>query len=170
MLAHQKSDHFLTTGGAEFDCGSLTFDTEGRAAYQQKSKEYFEHVLLLKGSRPDLSTFTNGQRMALLCWDEIAEHIRKCCSPGLSNYGFLWSIYKRTKLNDLFHTEVCEIILQTLLPFVGSVDTVDSILKNDTVPTVAQYWERRDLTAAVYPVIATLLWVKDLSWSIWRLR
>ncbi|EPS26139.1 hypothetical protein POX_c04523 [Penicillium oxalicum] len=124
----------------QFDCGSLTFDTEGRAAYQQKSKEYFEHVLLLKGSRPDLSTFTNGQRMALLCWDEIAEHIRKCCSP-----------------------EVCEIILQTLLPFVGSVDTVDSILKNDTVPTVAQYWERRDLTAAVYPVIATLFFIYGAS-------
>lgn len=53
--------------------------------------------------------------------------------------------------------DVCAILLQTMLPFVESVDTVDSIYAQDSVPTVAQYWQRRDLTAAVYPVIATLL-------------
>ena len=54
-------------------------------------------------------------------------------------------------------TDACEILLQTMLPFVESVDTVDSIYVHDSVPSVAQYWQRRDLTAAVYPVIATLL-------------
>ncbi|KAB8200857.1 terpenoid synthase [Aspergillus parasiticus] len=131
----------------QFDCGSLTNDEYGRANYQQKSKEYFEHALLQKGSRPDLSSFTKGQQMALLCWDEVGEHISACCSK-----------------------DAREIILRTMLPFVESVDTVDSIYVHDCVPTVAQYWQRRDLTAAVYPVIATLLFIHAASTPVTSLQ
>jgi hypothetical protein len=33
---------------------------------------------------------------------------------------------------------------------------VDTICAEDCVPTVAQYWRRRERTAGVYPVIATI--------------
>ncbi|KAJ5185255.1 hypothetical protein N7491_006875 [Penicillium cf. griseofulvum] len=124
----------------QFDCGSLTNDAQSRAKYQQKSKDYFEHAILQKGSPPDLSSFTNGQQMALQCWDEVGEHIRECCS-----------------------VDAREVLLRAMLPFIESVDTVDSIYVQDSVPSVAQYWERRDLTAAVYPVIATLFFIHGVS-------
>lgn len=94
--------------------------------------------------------------MALLSWDEVGEHISECCSKGESMRWFPTSI-PDSDLTDDDRIDAREIILQTMLPFVESVDTVDSIYVHDSVPTVAQYWQRRDLTAAVYPVIATLL-------------
>ncbi|KAL4901765.1 isoprenoid synthase domain-containing protein [Aspergillus multicolor] len=112
----------------------------GRAAYQQASKAYFEHTLLGQGKRPGLSVFTTGQEKALRCWDGVGQHIRECCSR-----------------------DVCEILLQTMLAFVASVDTVDSIYVADKVPSVGEYWVRRDLTAAVYPVIATLFFIHDAT-------
>ncbi|KAJ0424720.1 terpenoid synthase [Aspergillus carlsbadensis] len=121
-------------------CAVAKYFAWGRVAYQQQSKEYFEHALLRKGNYPDLSSFTEGQQKALLCWDE---RIRE---------------------------DVCEILLATMLPFVESVDTVDSIYAQDTVPTIAQYWHRRDLTAAVYPVIATLFFIHGASTSVSNLR
>jgi hypothetical protein len=43
-----------------------------------------------------------------------------------------------------------------MLPYIASVDTIDSIFHEEKVPSLAEYWHRRDLTAGVYPVIATL--------------
>ncbi|KAL4877351.1 isoprenoid synthase domain-containing protein [Aspergillus karnatakaensis] len=73
-------------------------------------------------------------------------------------------------LNEKIRQDVCEILLATMLPFVDSVDTVDSIYAQDTVPTIAQYWHRRDLTAAVYPVIATLFFIHNATTSVSNLR
>ncbi|RAL17313.1 terpene synthase family protein, partial [Aspergillus homomorphus CBS 101889] len=130
--------------------------------YQQKSKEYFEYTLLRRGSRPDLSSFTKGQQMALLCWDEVGEHIRRfLCSNNCQTLA---------EVRTFACLEVREILLETMLPFVESVDTVDSIYLHDNVPTVAEYWQRRDLTAAVYPVIATLFFIHDASTPVTSLK
>lgn len=54
---------------------------------------------------------------------------------------------------------VCEVLLQKMLPYIASVDTIDSIFLEEKIPSLAEYWQRRDLTAAVYPVIGTLAYV-----------
>jgi hypothetical protein len=43
-----------------------------------------------------------------------------------------------------------------MLAYISSVDTVDAICFDEKVPSVEEYWERRELTAGVYPVIATI--------------
>lgn len=72
----------------EFDCGSLTYDAKGVASYLKKSKEYFQHHLLEIGEQPDLSEFPQEQQKALLCWNEVGQHIRKTCSKSM----FLFSL------------------------------------------------------------------------------
>ncbi|DAA77723.1 TPA_exp: Uncharacterized protein A8136_6269 [Trichophyton benhamiae CBS 112371] len=131
----------------QFDCGSLTYDAKGVASYLKKSKEYFQHQLLEIGEQPDLSRFSQEQQKALLCWDEVGQHIRETCSKN-----------------------VREVFLDKMLRYVASVDTIDSIFQEGKVPSLAEYWQRRDLTAGVYPVLATLPFAYDIDISMEHLK
>lgn len=57
------------------------------------------------------------------------------------------------------YSDVREVFLDKMLRYVASVDTIDSIFQEGKVPSLAEYWQRRDLTAGVYPVLATLPYV-----------
>lgn len=59
-------------------------------------------------------------------------------------------------LTRRYASDVCEVFLDKMVGYVTSVNTVDSIFHGEEVPSLAEYWHRRDLTAGVYPVIATL--------------
>ncbi|KAM5507116.1 hypothetical protein McanMca71_002025 [Microsporum canis] len=131
----------------QFDCGSLTYDTEGTIAYLKKCKEYFQYHLLEIGEHPDLSSFSKEQQKALLCWNEVGQHVRETCSK-----------------------DVCEVFLDKMVGYVTSVNTVDSIFHGEEVPSLAEYWHRRDLTAGVYPVIATLPFIYDIEISKLHLK
>ena len=43
-----------------------------------------------------------------------------------------------------------------MLDYVASVDSVDTICQEDQIPSLEVYWQRRERTAAVYPVIGTI--------------
>ena len=52
-----------------------------------------------------------------------------------------------------------------MVEYVASVDNVDSLYNNGRrIPTLQEYWERRECTAGVYPVIATIPYV--CVWSL----
>ncbi|EAW13942.1 terpene synthase family protein [Aspergillus clavatus NRRL 1] len=112
------------------------------AWYREKSLQYFRHVLCGEGEFPDLSGFSLELQYALLCWDEVAAHIREVCSK-----------------------ETCEVLLEKKLYYVSSVDTVDTICEGDQIPSLVEYWDRRERTAGVYPVIATIPFIygQDVS-------
>ncbi|PYH75275.1 terpenoid synthase [Aspergillus vadensis CBS 113365] len=115
-----------------FDCGSLSHDPETITRYRYASVEYFKHVLCDEVEHPDLSEFSEELQSALRCWDEVADHIRQVCS-------------KRTSF-----------LLAAMIDYAWSVDYVDSIYSEDTIPSLQQYWCRRERTAGVHPVIATI--------------
>jgi hypothetical protein len=46
-----------------------------------------------------------------------------------------------------------------MLRYVGSLNNVDSIFRDNELPSVEEYWDRREATAAVYCVIATVPYV-----------
>ncbi|KAN0073168.1 Isoprenoid synthase domain containing protein [Elaphomyces granulatus] len=125
-----------------FDCGSLSYDADGLGKYRQKSLEYFKYTLGGQGPRPDLTGFDKELQNALLCWDEVGVHIRQACSSS-----------------------VLEIMLDRMLSYVASMDTVNSIWKEGNVPSVEEYWTRRELTAAVYPIIMIIPFIYDLNIS-----
>ncbi|GKZ61969.1 terpene cyclase [Aspergillus niger] len=52
-----------------------------------------------------------------------------------------------------------------MIDYVSSVDEVDSIYSGGEVPSVQQYWCRRDRTAGVHPVIATIPFIYDFDIS-----
>ncbi|EFE40857.1 hypothetical protein TRV_04416 [Trichophyton verrucosum HKI 0517] len=128
-------------------------------SYLKKSKEYFQHQLLEIGEQPDLSRFSQEQQKALLCWDEVGQHIRETCSK---NFG---SDSDREDYSD-----VREVFLDKMLRYVASVDTIDSIFQEGKVPSLAEYWQRRNLTAGVYPVLATLPFAYDIDISMEHLK
>lgn len=72
----------------EFDCGSLTYDAKGVVSYLKKSKEYFQHQLLEIGEQPDFSGFSQEQQKALLCWNEVGQHIRETCNKSIFSFFF----------------------------------------------------------------------------------
>ncbi|CAI7656491.1 unnamed protein product [Penicillium pancosmium] len=82
---------------------------------------------------PDLASFDIDMRNGLRCWDEIGEHICQVCSRSTR-----------------------EVLCDEMLRYVGSLNNVDSIFAVHEVPTIEQYWDRREATAAAYCVIATL--------------
>ncbi|KNG83621.1 hypothetical protein ANOM_008358 [Aspergillus nomiae NRRL 13137] len=126
-----------------FDCGALKYNSEGAKCYRRASIKYFEHQLLDRDP-PDLSPFTLELQKALLCWDEVGSHIREACSE-----------------------ETRAILLDRMVEYVASVDNVDSLYKNGTrIPTLQEYWERRECTAGVYPVIATIPFAYGLNITI----
>ncbi|KAL5002000.1 terpenoid synthase [Aspergillus recurvatus] len=139
-----------------FDCGSLTTNNEAALAYRQKSMQYFRAVLCNQEPMPDLSEFSEELQKALHCWDEVAAHLRQECSR-----------------------ETLIVLLEQKLFYVSSVDTVDMLFRGNQVPSLTEYWRRREQTAGVYPVIATIPFIygidishkdidTDLMKSLWR--
>ncbi|KAL4744450.1 hypothetical protein BDW72DRAFT_212638 [Aspergillus terricola var. indicus] len=139
-----------------FDCGSLTTDEEAALAYREKSMQYFCAVLCEQEPMPDLSGLSETLQNALYCWDEVAAHLRQECSQ-----------------------ETLMILLEQKLFYVSSVDTVDMLFRGNHVPSLMEYWNRREQTAGVYPVIATIPFIygidishkdidTDLMHSLWR--
>ncbi|GLA57814.1 hypothetical protein AtubIFM55763_003020 [Aspergillus tubingensis] len=49
-----------------------------------------------------------------------------------------------------------KVLLAAMIDYVSSVDYVDSIYSDNKIPSLQQYWSRRDRTAGVHPVIATI--------------
>ncbi|OGM44849.1 hypothetical protein ABOM_006119 [Aspergillus bombycis] len=136
-----------------FDCGSLTNDQCSISKYRDVSLQYFRAVLCAKGEYPDLSCFSQELQNALKCWDEVAAHLREVCSR-----------------------ETLEVLLDKKLFYVSSVDTVDTIYAEDQAPSLIKYWRRRERTAGVYPVIATIPFIygidvskQELSFDLMRL-
>ncbi|KAL4913980.1 terpenoid synthase [Aspergillus aurantiobrunneus] len=98
---------------AVFDCGCLTDDRETIREYREKTLQYFGAVLCGKGEFPDLSGFSEELQNALLCWDEVAAHIRHHCSrasrrtagvyPVIATIPFIYGIdvSKQELANDL---------------------------------------------------------------------
>ncbi|GFG17844.1 (+)-germacrene D synthase [Aspergillus udagawae] len=125
-----------------FDCGCLTHDKTAIPEYRDKSMQYFRTVLSSREDATDLSGCSDELQKALLCWDEVAAHIRAVCSE-----------------------ETCEVLLENKLFYVSSVDTVDTICHGDCIPSLAQYWSRRERTAGVYPVIATIPFIYGIDVS-----
>jgi hypothetical protein len=68
--------------------------------YRDKSMQYFRAVLSRKGDAPDLSECSDELQKALLCWDEVAAHIREVCSKGILHL-HLSSVYWLTLLRNL---------------------------------------------------------------------
>ncbi|OOF91999.1 hypothetical protein ASPCADRAFT_399843 [Aspergillus carbonarius ITEM 5010] len=58
-----------------------------------------------------------------------------------------------------------EILLQQMLDYVASVDSVDTICQEDQIPSLEVYWQRRERTAAVYPVIGTIPFIYGIDLS-----
>ena len=123
-------------------------------AYRQKSLEYFQYTICGHGDPPDLSAFTEELQKALLCWDEVGDHIRETCSEGKSNCVLPSQQMSLLLTKRLSGTR--EILLQQMLDYVASVDSVDTICRDNQIPSLETYWQRRELTAAVYPVIGTI--------------
>jgi hypothetical protein len=43
-----------------------------------------------------------------------------------------------------------------MIRYVGSLNNVDSIFRDNDLPSVEEYWNRREATAGVYCVVATI--------------
>jgi hypothetical protein len=76
-----------------FDCGCLTHDKTAIPEYRDKSMQYFRTVLSSREDATDLSGCSDELQKALLCWDEVAAHIRAVCSEGISYRWTLSSFY-----------------------------------------------------------------------------
>ncbi|KAL2864293.1 terpene synthase family protein [Aspergillus lucknowensis] len=127
-----------------FDCGCLAGDTKAARMYRERSMQYFRAVLCGMGPAPDLSDCSLELKNALHCWDEVAAHLRVECSR-----------------------ETLQVLMEKKLLYVSSVDTVDVSFQGKCIPSLTQYWRRRDRTAGVYPVIATIPFIYGLQVS-WR--
>lgn len=103
---------------------------------------------------PDLTCFDIDMRNGLRCWDEIGEHICQACSRCELPLNTL----KNTSDDQCADSNKAtrEVLCDEMLRYVGSLNNVDSIFAVHEVPTVEQYWDRREATAAAYCVIATL--------------
>lgn len=123
--------------------------------YRYASVEYFKHVLCDEVEHPDLSEFSEELQSALRCWDEIADHIRQVCSKRTS-CALLLSF---CLILTIAEAVTRKILLAAMIDYMWSVDYVDSIYSDDKMPSLQQYWCRRERTAGVHPVIATIPYV-----------
>ncbi|KAJ5116960.1 hypothetical protein N7456_001308 [Penicillium angulare] len=123
-----------------FDCGGLKYDKKKATEYRDASLEYFKFFLCGEGSPPDLSGFDEELRNGLHCWDEVGAHI--------------------CQVNSM---ETRRVLCDEMLRYVGSLDNVNSIFEDYETPTTEQYWERREATAAVHCVSATIPFVYGID-------
>ncbi|PYI35303.1 terpenoid synthase [Aspergillus indologenus CBS 114.80] len=125
-----------------FDCGILANDKDKAREYRAQSIQYFHAVLGEKDDFPNLTCLPEELHHALLCWNEVADHIRSVRSK-----------------------DTLEVLLRQKLYYVESVDTVDTVYSGNHVPSLKQYLSRRERTAGVYPVIATIPFIHGIDVS-----
>ncbi|KAJ0423008.1 terpenoid synthase [Aspergillus carlsbadensis] len=116
-----------------FDCGALQGKPLAMKAYREASMRYIKHQLLPENPCPDLSRYSAELRKALECWGEVGTHIRNVCDRG-----------------------TCEVLSEAMLDYISAVDDANALFLNGSVPSVEDYWRRRDHAAGVYPTIATI--------------
>ncbi|KAL3475417.1 terpenoid synthase [Aspergillus californicus] len=116
-----------------FDCGSLQGDYITMKAYREASMQYIQHQLLPETECPDLSPYSQELQKALQCWEEVGSHIRSVCS-----------------------SDTCIVLSKEIVDYIAAVDDANALFMDGTVPSVQEYWRRRDFTAGVYPTIATI--------------
>lgn len=63
------------------------------------------------------------------------------------------------KTNSDCLTATREVLCTEMLRYVQSLNNVDIIFKDNKLPSVEQYWERREATAAALCVVATIPYV-----------
>ncbi|RAH78356.1 terpenoid synthase [Aspergillus japonicus CBS 114.51] len=125
-----------------FDCGILANDKDKAQEYRAQSIQYFHAVLGEKDDFPNLTCFPEELQHALLCWNEVADHIRSARSK-----------------------DTLKVLLRQILYYVESVDTLDTVYSRNHVPSPKQYLSRRERTAGVYPVIATIPFIYGIDVS-----
>ncbi|KAJ5887669.1 hypothetical protein N7495_007710, partial [Penicillium taxi] len=119
-----------------FDCGTLKHDEVHASEYRVASLQYFRFCLLGEGVAPDLSCFDIDLRNGLQCWDEIGEHICQVSSRSTR-----------------------EVLCDEMLRYIGSLNNVDTIFAAHEIPTIEEYWERREATAAAYCLDSFMEWI-----------
>ncbi|OJK00807.1 hypothetical protein ASPACDRAFT_1855353 [Aspergillus aculeatus ATCC 16872] len=149
---------FSIRGSSVFDCGILANDKDKAQEYREKSVRYFHAVLGEEEDIPNLSCFSEELQFALLCWNEVADHIRSVCSKGQS--ASRSNIHQANKSLDSL-----KVLLDQKLYYVESVDTVDTVYSGNHIPSLKQYLSRRERTAGVYPVIATIPFIYGIDVS-----
>ncbi|KAF7181004.1 hypothetical protein CNMCM7691_000133 [Aspergillus felis] len=108
-----------------FDCGSLTHDKMAIPEYRDKSMQYFRAVLSSKEDAPDLSACSDELQKALLCWDEVAAHIRAVCSEARS---FPRGTAEHSRrINDMFslRKEIADNQIENLVPILVLNQNID---------------------------------------------
>jgi hypothetical protein len=137
-----------------FDCGALKHNEVLASNYRAASLQYFKFSLLGEGKTPDLTCFDIDLRNGLQCWDEIGEHICQVCSRCKPQSNALRDCGLNYSADSSEATR--EVLCDEMLRYVGSLNNVDSIFAVHEVPTIEQYWDRREATAAAHCVISTL--------------
>ncbi|KAM5443003.1 hypothetical protein MferCBS31731_001877 [Microsporum ferrugineum] len=132
----------------QFDCGSLTYDTEGTIAYLKKCKEYFQYHLLEIGEHPDLSSFSKEQQKALLCWNEVGQHVRETCSKGMFSAFVVIVAYDTNEKTPSFmerkflhwqNIGIAEILQQVFIHFIYDIEISKLHLKD---PAFVALWRQ----------------------------
>ncbi|KAI9376182.1 isoprenoid synthase domain-containing protein [Aspergillus egyptiacus] len=123
-----------------FDCGSLTGKDVAATEYREISMQYFRAVLCNRGGKPDLSAFSQELQKVR----RSASHLEQNVNQG---------------------TVTLELLLEKKLFYVSSVDTVDMPFRGNQVPLLTDYLKRRERTAGVYPVIATIPFIYGVEVS-----
>ncbi|OQE06081.1 hypothetical protein PENVUL_c020G08306 [Penicillium vulpinum] len=91
----------------------------------------------------------------------------------------VFNLLHEANIGLLRHSATRKVLLEQMIFYVASVDTVDAICSGDTIPSLMQYWRRRERTAGVYPVMATIPFIygydiskadlaTDLMTLLWR--
>ncbi|KAL2833310.1 terpenoid synthase [Aspergillus cavernicola] len=117
-----------------FDCGALkgTYMTD----YRQASMQYIQHQLLPQTKCPDLAPYPRQLQKALQAWKEVGSHIRNVCSK-----------------------ETCTTLSKAMLEYMQAVGDANALFENGSLPSLEEYWARRDYAAGIYPGIATIPFV-----------
>ncbi|KAJ5776525.1 uncharacterized protein N7511_001536 [Penicillium nucicola] len=123
-----------------FDCGALKYDEPLANTYREASLQYFRFTLLGEGAAPDLSVFHIELQNALYCWDEVGHHIGQVCSRGTR-----------------------QVLCGEMLRYVDSLNNVDSLFAVKEIPSIDEYWERREATAAAHCVTATIPFIYGID-------
>ncbi|KAL4920040.1 terpenoid synthase [Aspergillus aurantiobrunneus] len=124
-----------------FDCGTLEETSSLKMSeYRQASMQYIQHQLLPENACPDLSPYPPQLQNALRSWEEVGTHIRSVCSK-----------------------DTCTILSQAMLDYMSAVGDANALFENGRLPSLEDYWARRDYAAGVYPGIATIPFIYGVA-------
>ncbi|KAE8151972.1 terpenoid synthase [Aspergillus avenaceus] len=158
-----------------FDCGPLADDKSKLDSYRDASLQYLRAALCEKGEYPDLSCFSQQLQDSLRCWDEVAAHLREVCTRGTCHDFQFLNIQLAVVVHSNNTAETREELLNKHLFYASSMGVVDSVFAGG-VPSLTKFWRRRERTAGVYSVIATIPFTygidiskQELSFDLMRL-